>query len=124
MLVKLLLFRLCPVVCLKLCKKRKQIKLTGVLEILCYAVCFLSAVWKIFYEEKWKGILWVLGSLFPHSLCYGFAVWLIWRCLWNVWSVRVWNRIYLAAIWAVMVGILMELYWNPAVLRFVSWILK
>lgn len=124
MLVKLLLFRLGPILVLKFCKRRDQIKLAGLVEILGYAVCFLTAAWKVFCEEKWKGIFWVLGALFPHSLCYGFAGWLLLRCIWNVWSVRVWNRICLTAIGVTMFGILMEMYWNPVILSLVSWFLK
>ena len=118
MLLRLLLFRLGPLLGLQFCKEKKKIKLVFMMIAIVYSVCFFVAAWTIFNKEQWLGILYLPISMFPHYLCYGFAIWLLLRCLWNAWSERVWKRIYSIALLCVFLGILAENYWNPKILQF------
>lgn len=118
MLLYLCLFRLCPMLSLHFCKKRKKIKIVFLTITAVYILCFVIAVWKIFNQEQWLGVLCLIISLFPHYLCYSFAVWLIIRCVWRSWSDRVWKRIYGIALMSVIFGIYTENYWNPKILQF------
>lgn len=118
MLLKLLIIRLLPFLSLKVCKDRKSIKMVLIVGSVIYAVLFMLAAWRIIGMESWRGIVYLLLSMFPHYLCYGFGLWLLLRCVWNAWSDRVWKRIGRIAFVAVSVGVLLENYWNPEVLRF------
>ena len=116
MLFKLFVLRLAPLMCLGFCKKRKQIKIALLLFLVCYGGIAAAAIWKIFSQEHWKGALYLPVSMFPQYLFYGFAVWMILRCLLHAWSERVWKRIYKVAIVVVTIGVLTEKYWNSLVL--------
>lgn len=124
MLFRLLLFRLGPFIGLHFCKERKQMKLAVRLLLLCYGVCLIIAVWKIVSEKKWLGILYVPISMFPHYIFYGFAIWILVRCIWSAWSERVWRRIYQISLLCIILGILTENYWNPKILHFFFEIFK
>ena len=124
MLLRLIIFRLGPLISLHFCKDRKQIKVNFAVMGIIYVLCFLIAAWRIFGQKKWMGIIYLPISMFPHYLCYGFAIWLLIRCLWSAWSARVWKRIYGIAIICVIFGILAENYWNPQILQFFFEIFK
>lgn len=119
MLLKLFLFRLGPLLCLKLCKKRSRLKTSMIIFLFCYGGILLSAIWKLFEEEKWRGILYLPLSMFPHYLFYGFVMWILMRCILYSWSERVWQRIYKVSFVITVLGILTENYWNPTVLEYV-----
>ena len=117
MLLKLVILRLVPICMLGLLKDRYQIKLmTGGLSVL-YAVGFVMSAWKIVTQEKWLGILILLVSLFPHYICYIFALWIMLRCIWQAWSERVWKRVYILSIFSVLLGVLSENYMNTKILQ-------
>lgn len=124
MMFRLILFRLGPLVSLHFCKDRRRVKLVSNLLLLCYGVCLLIAGWKIFTQESWRGMLYLPVSMFPHYIFYGFALWMLLRCVWSAWSERVWKRIYGLSFLCVILGILMENYWNPKVLQFFSQVLN
>ncbi len=117
MLFRLLIFRLAPLGSLYFCKERRQMKQMMILLLVCYGGCLAAAAWKIFLEEQWRGMFYLPLSMFPHYLCYGFAIWIMLRCLWCAWSVRVWRRIFCIAHVCVLLGILVENYWNPVILE-------
>ena len=117
MLLKLVILRLVPICMLGLLKDRYQIKLmTGGVSVL-YAVGFVMSAWKIVTQEKWLGILILLVSLFPHYICYIFALWIMLRCIWQAWSERVWKRVYILSIFSVLLGVLSENYINTKILQ-------
>lgn len=118
MLMRLFLLRLGPFVCLHFCRDRKKTRNVFLVIAFIYSLLFGVAVWKIFSQEQWKGIVYLPISLLPHYLCYGFAVWLLIRCIWSAWSERVWKRIYGIAMISVIAGIYLENYWNPRILQF------
>lgn len=118
MLLRLVIVRLVPLLSLRVCKDRKSIKTILVVEGAVYVLLFVLAAWRIISKENGTGILFLLLSIFPHYLCYGFSLWLLIRCVWNAWSDRVWKRIYGVAMMSLIVGILFENYWNPKILQF------
>lgn len=124
MLLRLVLLRMAPLLSLRFCKNREQIKLMVNGLLICYGLCFLIAVWKLFSQEKWMGIIYLPLALFPHYICYGFAIWMLLRCILGAWSERVWKRIYHLSLISTALGILAENYWNPKILQFFFEILK
>lgn len=117
MLLKSVILRLVPICVLGLLKDRYQIKLmTGGVSVL-YAVGFVMSAWKIVTQEKWLGILILPVSLFPHYICYIFALWIMLRCIWQAWSERVWKRVYILSIFSVLLGVLSENYINTKILQ-------
>lgn len=118
MLLRLILLRLGPLAALHFCKGRKTIKKGFVWIVVIYGGLFLMASWKIFSQKGWSGIMLLPISMFPQYLCYGFAVWILMRCIWSAWSDRVWRRIYSLSVFSVVLGILTENYWNPEILQF------
>ncbi len=118
MLLRLILLRMSPLISLRFCKNREQIKRAVWFLLICYGLCLLLAVWKLFSQEKWMGIIYLPLALFPHYLCYGFAIWMILRCILGAWSERVWKRIFSLSILSIALGILSENYWNPKILQF------
>ena len=117
LLLKLFLVRLGPLLCLNLCKKRSRLKMAVFVFLSCYGGVFFSAVWKVFEYEKWKGILYLPLSMFPHYLFYGFVIWILLRCILCSWSERVWKRIYKVSFVVMVLGVLTENYWNPMILE-------
>ena len=117
MLFKLFVLRLAPLLCLGFCKKRNRIQIAILLFLICYGGIFVTAVWEIFSQEHWKGLIYLPVSMFPQYLFYGFVVWMILRCILHAWSDRVWKRIYKVAVVMVTIGILTEKYWNPLILE-------
>ncbi len=124
MLLRLLLLRFCPVVLLRFCKKRRQVKKGMILLLLCYGALFLLAVWKIIVEKKLWSLLFIPLSMFPHYFLYIFSVWILLRCIWCAWSERVWNRIHTLSLIGLFTGILLETYWNPKILNILLIFLK
>lgn len=124
MLVRLLLLRLAPLAALHFCKERDDLKKAVIVIFSCYGISFLIAVWKLFEKEKWMGILYLQLAIFPHYICYGFAAWMIFHCIFGAWSLRVWKRIYGLSMVCTFLGIFAESYWNPGILQFFLEIFK
>ncbi len=117
MLLKLMIFRLAPFGILGFLKERRQIKFVTGIIIALYAISFIVTVWKIFSQKKWLGVLVLPISMFPHYICYVFSIWIILRCIWQIWSERVWKRIYFLSILSVLLGVLAENYVNTKILQ-------
>ena len=117
MLLKLLIFRMGPLAVPAFLKERGKIMLAvgaaGILELF----CFCAAVWLILVREGLIGIWLILLSCFPQYLCYAFSFWILFRCLWQMWSVRVWKRIYRLSLVVVFLGVLAEKYVNGFLLH-------
>lgn len=117
MLLWLLMIRFCPFVILGFLKERKQIKQAVIILGTGYVVGILIATVKIIVEEKWLAVIYVPLSMFPHYICYGFALKILIRCLWYAWSERVWKRIHALALMCVFAGVFMEKYLNDRILQ-------
>lgn len=117
MLFRLILFRLGPLAMLKLFKERNKLKLVLYLFLVLFALVYFAAVLRIFYQEQWGSIWLLIVSMFPQCFFYGFAGWMILRCVRSAWSKRVWRRIYTLSFLCVLCGILAELYINPLILK-------
>lgn len=119
MLLRLFVCRLLPFLLLSFYRNKKKLRsaLTGICVL--YLVCFLTGAWKVFYEEQWWGLLYLPLSMFPHYVCYLFAVWLQVRCIWSAWSERVWKRIYVISMLCIAAGIFLEACVNPWILQIV-----
>lgn len=118
MLLKMFCLRLLPVLCLVCLKDRRKMKRNAALLCFCYCMVFFLASIRIFHQERWKGILYLSLSLFPHGVFYLFSIWLIIQCLWKMWSKRVWKRICYLSIFSTVLGIFAEKYINPQILQF------
>lgn len=118
MLLQIMMIRLAPFFVLKLCRDRRMLKLSCVVMVLVFAGLFLFAAAAVMRREGIAGILYVFAGIFPHGVCYMFALWMISRCVWKEWSQRVWRRIRKVAFACVLLGIVMESYLNPKVLQF------
>ena len=117
MLLKLLLLRFCPMAMLGFIKDKNQIK--KAIYILCslYGIGFFAALMQIIKSESLYSIICIPLAVFPHYICYVFAMFLFIRCIWHAWSKRVWKRIYLIALISILLGVFMECYWNPKILQ-------
>ena len=124
MLIRLILIRFLPFVFLKVGKNRKQLKIAVSGIVAMYVLCLLIAVWGIIREEGWRVFLYLPVSMLPHYLCYVFGFWMLVRCIWSVWSERVWKRIYVLVLLCIVLGILLENYINPYILQFFFKIFK
>ena len=113
MIFRLFVLRMIPLLCLGFCKKRNKIKTAIILFLLCYGGLFAAAAWNLFLQKHWKGMFYLPLSVFPQWLFYGFAVWMILRCVLHAWSERVWKRIYKVSVVVTIFGVLTEFYWNP-----------
>lgn len=113
MIFNLFMLRMTPLLCLKFCKKRSRIKIAILFFLICYGGLFVTAIWKLFLQKHWKGMFYLPLSVFPQWLFYGFAVWMILRCVLHAWSERVWKRIYKVSVVVTIFGVLTEFYWNP-----------
>ncbi len=118
MLLQLFVTRVCPVAALGFFKKRKQLKMFVAVVLIGYILSLIVAVVKLISKEKWLAILLVPLSMFPHYICYGFAMLILVRCIWHSWSERVWKRIYFFSILIIMAGVLLEKYINAQILQF------
>ena len=118
MLFRLILFRMGPMVLMQFCKERKCLKGMLALIFFIYAVCFVHSVSMIFASEKWKALLLVPFSMVPQFFFYGFAGWILFRCVFEEWSQRVWKRIYRLSCFSVFIGFMTEFYINPQILKF------
>lgn len=118
MLLRLLILRIGPLIFLRFCKDRGQMKLAVVSLLICYGLCFLIAIRSLFVQVKWMAVIYLPLALFPHYICYGFAVWMLLRCILGAWSERVWKRIYHLSLISTALGIMAETYWNPRILQF------
>ena len=117
MLLQLFIARVCPVAALGFLKERKQLKLFMAVVLIGYILSLIVAVVKLISMEKWLAILFVPLSMFPHYICYGFAMVILVRCIWKSWSERVWKRIYFFSIVIIMAGVLLEKYINIQILQ-------
>ena len=124
MLFQLLVLRFLPVLFLAFLKERRQIKRILIVIAGIYVVSFAAAVWEVIVQFQWMGILVVPLLMFPQYLCYGFAGWILVRCLWHAWSARVWKRIICVSLISVLVGVFLENYWNPKILQIFFGIFK
>ncbi len=118
MLFRLLLFRLCPLLILRFLEERKRIKIAMIGLLVIYGIVFVIAVGDMISVYHWWSLLYIPMAMFPHYICYGFAIWILIRCIWHAWSERVWKRIYFLTIVSTILGILMEYYWSPQILQF------
>lgn len=118
MLLRLMVFRLAPVGILVFCKNRKTWKWTVCLLTFCGLLCFGAAVWEILKSGQWRGLFCIPFAVLPQGICYVFAVWLLLRCSWNEWSLRVRKRICTLSVLILFTGVLLENYINPYFLRF------
>ena len=124
MLFRLMILRVVPVAMLKFWKKRNQLKKMLVMLCIGCVILFFAAVWELFVQKGWRGLIFLLMSLFPHFIFYGFGIWMMARCIYREWSERVWKRIYFLAILCVALGVLAENYINPKILQIVFEIFK
>lgn len=124
MLFKLLIFRFLPLIFLAFLKERRQIQKMMIAMLGVYIISFLAAVWNVIVQFQWLGVLSIPLLMFPQYLCYGFAGWILARCLWFSWSTRVWKRIVLVSMISVLAGVCFENYWNPKILQFFFEIFK
>ena len=124
MLLQLLVTRLGPLILMKYCKERRRIKSVMVLLVLIYGIAFITSFFRIAAEESLKGVCLFFISMLPHYLIYGFSACLMVRCIWKMWSKRVWNRISALSIFLTMIGILCEKYINPSFIHFFENFLK
>ena len=124
MLFQLLILRFTPVLFLAFLKERRQIKKILIVIAGLYMISFIAAVWEVVIQFQWMGILVIPLLMFPQFLCYGFAGWILARCLWHAWSVRVWKRIVFVSMISVLAGVFLENYWNPKILQFFFEIFK
>lgn len=118
MLLKIAMIRMLPFLLLKLCRERKTVKLTFTAVVTVSLLLSAAAVYGLIRMEGIGAILCLLPAMLPHSVCYLFACWLLFRCIWKEWSRRVWRRIFCLSFLITAAGILMETYWNPPVLKF------
>ena len=124
MLLKLFLLRLGPILAIGFSKKQKQIKKGLMLFLIFYLLLLIISVGKVLVEKQWGGLLYFFAAIFPHYLFYGFAIWMLVRCIWQMWSQRVWRRIYYLSIFSTIFGIITENYINPQILQFFFKIFK
>ena len=117
MLLKIIFIRLVPILCLGYLKDQKHRKRAAGLLCLIYCEVFVLASTRILEQKGWNGIWYLLLSMFPQGIFYMGSVWLILQCLWNMWSQRVWKRIYYLSIFVVILGIFTENYINPQILQ-------
>ncbi len=117
MLFRLMLVRFVPLLSLGFLKERAHIKRAVIILLIFYIAGFLTAAGKVIAQKQWLSLLYVPLSMFPQYICYGFAAWMLVRCIWQAWSERVWKRIYLFALLNVLSGIFMERYWNSKILQ-------
>ena len=117
MLFQLIVFRFLPLTFFAFFKERGQIQKIAIVVLGIYLTGFCFAVWNLVAKYQWLGIVSVPLSMFPHYLCYGFAGWILARCLWFSWSKRVWKRIFFVSLLSVFLGVLLENYWNPKILQ-------
>ena len=117
MLLKLLLLRFCPMAMLGFIKDKTQMK-KGICILCCvYGMGFITALIQIIKNENLYSIICIPLAVFPHYICYTFAMFLFIRCVWHAWSKRVWKRIYIIALISILAGVFMENYWNPKILQ-------
>lgn len=117
MLFRLLLFRFLPLIFLAFMKDRRLIQKIMIAILGIYMIGFIAAVWDVIARFQWVGVLSIPLLMLPHYLCYGFAGWIMARCLWFSWSNRVWKRISLVSMISILVGVYLEAYWNPKILQ-------
>lgn len=118
LLLRLLVLRLSPFAFLGVCKEQKQKKRMFIILALIGVANFLLATWKIACLKRWESLLYLPLAMFPQWLFYGFAVWLLLRCIWYAWSNRVWRRIFRVSVLVVLLGILTEIHVNSQILNF------
>ena len=86
--------------------------------ILGLGVMLVKSVVKLYEIYQGKAIFYLFLSLFPHGFFYGFSGYIMYRCMKNKWPLRVEKRLFFLTIFAILLGILAEYYWNPMILHF------
>lgn len=124
MLFYLILTRFCPIAAIGFLKTKRQMKIAVLSVVACYGLSLLAAAGKIIVEKKWLAILYIPFSMFPHYVCYGFAMWILMRCIWHCWSERVWKRIHFVSLITILSGVFAERYINAKVLQIFFGIFK
>ena len=117
MLFSLMILRMFPLIMLWIVKDRKKIKAIFVLSGGVILIGFFMSAVKIFQQEGWRSLVFILLGMFPHYLCYGFSFWILLRCIWYAWSDRVWKRIRLVSGITIFAGVFIEFYWNAKILQ-------
>lgn len=118
MLLRLFVFRMGPLALLHLCRERRKIKRMLIVLFCVYAICLVRSVFALFEMEKWNVFFYLPLAAMPQFFLYGFAGWLLFRCVFEEWSERVWKRIYGVSCVVTFLGILVEIYINPQILNF------
>ena len=117
MLLKIMLLRMTPMIFIGRAKKRKKMKLTLAVSVMMFLILGVFSATEVFKQKHWRGIVYLILSMFPHSFLYLLAFGLMSRCVWKMWSKRVWKRVYIVSIIVVIVGVLSEIYVNPRILQ-------
>ena len=117
MLLKILILRMTPIMFIGRVKERKKKKLTMAVLVMMFLILGVLSTVEILKQKHWSGVLYLVLSMFPHSFLYLLSYGLLSRCVWKIWSERVWKRVYFVSIILVIVGILSEMYVNPQILQ-------
>ena len=117
MLLKILLLRMTPMIVIGRVKERKKIKLIITAMIMIVLMLSLFSAAEIFKQKHWSGLVYLILSMLPHGIFYLLSFGFMSRCIWKMWSKRVWKRVYIVSIILVIVGILLEMYVNPRILE-------
>ena len=118
MLMKLLIIRLAPLGLLSFAKDKNQMKLGIYLYLLGFLLMFAAASIILIERLQGKALLYLPILVMPQYVFYIFSIWILFRCVRQSWSARVWKRIYILSIFCTMIGVLAEKYCNPIILRF------
>ncbi|MGN0335248.1 MAG: hypothetical protein ACI4DV_06265 [Lachnospiraceae bacterium] len=124
MLFQLFVLRMSPVLLLGMCRKHQEKKSLSIFLGLALFVILAASLVGLVKANGISGILYLFLGMFPQIIFYGFAFFLIYRCIWKEWSVRVWKRIYLIAVLSVLLGIWVECYCNSGLLTLFGKIMK
>ena len=117
MLFRMILFRLGPVILLRVCKDRKSLKVAVVTLLLVYLIAGILSILYLWGKEQWKLLIIVPVAMFPQFLCYLFVAWVLLRCALSPWSSRVWRRIYRLSVLITLFGVYLEYTINPIFLK-------
>ena len=117
MLFKIFLLRMTPMIFIGRVKERKKIQLTITAMLMMFLMLSVFSAAEILKQKHWSGLVYLTLSMLPHSFLYLLALGLMSRCIWKMWSKRVWKRVYIVSIIVVIVGVLSEIYVNPRILQ-------
>lgn len=117
MLFRLFVIRWIPLLFLTIVKEKKQKQKTVIAMAGIYIISFIAASCKVVGEMGGIGLFLIPLFMFPHYICYIFGGWILLKCLWFSWSVRVWRRIVFVSSSCILIGIYLERYWNLKILH-------